>query len=243
VKTTEVFERQLSDWGISIGAGTRKLLVDYALILSDYDEANVIGTREPDEILHRHILDSLSCLLFAPLRSVGKVADIGSGGGLPGIPLAVVLPEAEVTLIESVGKKVDFLRYATQELQLGNVRVVNSRIEEAAREEEHRGAYDVCTVRAVARLSVVAEYSLPLLRGGGYVIAMKAKEDEDERSEGERASAILGGRLCEEITVPQASGIEQRDRRLVVLEKVGETPDLYPRKTGTPAKAPLGREK
>jgi 16S rRNA (guanine527-N7)-methyltransferase len=243
VKTTEVFERQLSDWGLSIDAGTRKLLIDYALLLSDYDKANVIGTREPIEILHRHILDSLSCLRFAPLRAVGKVADIGSGGGLPGMPLAVVLPDAEVTLIESVGKKVDFLRYVTQELQLGNVRVVNSRIEEAAREEEHRGAYDVCTVRALARLSVVAEYSLPLLRRGGYVIAMKAKEDEEERAEGERASATLGGRLCEEITVPQASGVEQRDRRLVVLEKVGGTPDLYPRKTGTPAKSPLGREK
>lgn len=218
------------------------MLVDYAHILSDYDKANVIGTREPGEILHRHILDSLSCLLFAPLRAAGKVADIGSGGGLPGIPLAAVLPETEVTLFESVGKKVDFLRYVTGELQLGNVRVVASRIEEAAR-EEHRGAYDVCAARALARLSVVAEYSLPLVRRGGYAIAMKAREDEDERAEGERASAILGGRLCEEIAVSQVSGLEQRDRRLMVLEKIGETPRLYPRKTGTPAKAPLGREK
>jgi 16S rRNA (guanine527-N7)-methyltransferase len=177
------------------------------------------------------------------LRAAGKVADIGSGGGLPGIPLAAVLPNTEVTLFESVGKKVDFLRYVAGELQLENVRVVNSRIEEAAREEAHRGAYDVCAVRALARLSVVAEYSLPLLRRGGYVVAMKAREDEDERAEGERASAMLGGRLGEEISVPQVSGVEQRDRRLVVLEKIGETPRLYPRKTGTPAKAPLGREK
>jgi 16S rRNA (guanine527-N7)-methyltransferase len=243
VKTTEVFERQLSSWGLDIDAGARRLLVDYAHILSDYDKANVIGTREPGEILHRHILDSLSCLLFAPLRAARKVADIGSGGGLPGIPLAAVLPSTEVTLIESVGKKVDFLRYVIGELRLGNVRVVNSRIEEAAREEEHRGAYDVCAVRALARLSVVAEYSLPLLRRGGYVISMKAREDEDEKAEGERASAILGGRLCEEIAVSQVSGLEQRDRRLVVLEKIGETPRLYPRKTGTPAKAPLGKEK
>lgn len=218
-------------------------MVDYALLLSDYDKANVIGTREPGEILHRHILDSLSCLLFAPWRAAGKVADIGSGGGLPGIPLAAALPNTEVTLFESVGKKVDFLRYVTEELKLGNVRVVNSRIEEAAWEKEHRGAYDVCAVRALARLSVVAEYSLPLLRRGGYVIAMKAREDEDERAEGERASAILGGRLCEEIAVSQVSGLEQRDRRLVMLEKIGETPQLYPRKTGTPAKAPLGKEK
>lgn len=243
MKTSGVFGRQLSDWGLSIDAKARKLLDDYALILSGYDKANVIGTKHPDEILHRHILDSLSCLLFAPLRAAGKVADVGSGGGLPGIPLAAVLPNTEVTLFESVGKKADFLRYAVEELQLGNVRVVNSRIEEAAREDAHRGSNDVCVVRALARLSVVAEYSLPLLRRGGYVISMKGREDEDERAEGERASALLGGRLCEEITVHQVSGVEQRERRLVVVEKIGETPQLYPRKTGTPAKAPLGREK
>lgn len=243
MKTGEVFGRQLADWGLSIDAGARKLLVDYALILSGYDKANVIGTRHPDEILHRHILDSLSCLLFAPLRAAGKVADVGSGGGLPGIPLAAVLPNTEVTLFESVGKKADFLRYVVKELQLGNVSVVNSRIEEAAREEAHRSSYDVCVVRALARLSVVAEYSLPLLRRGGYVISMKGREDEDERVEGERASALLGGRLCEEITVQQVSGVEQRERRLVVVEKIGETPQLYPRRTGTPARAPLGRGK
>jgi 16S rRNA (guanine527-N7)-methyltransferase len=241
VKNTELLERQLSEWGLSIDTGARKLVADYALILSGYDKANVIGTREPTEILQGHVLDSLSCLLFVPLRTAGKVADIGSGGGLPGIPLAAALPNTEVMLFESVSKKADFLRYAVERLQLRNVGVVNSRIEEAAREEAHRGAYDVCVVRALARLSVVAEYSLPLLRTGGYVIAMKGREDEEERAEGERASALLGGRLCEEITVTQVAGVEQKERRLVVLEKVGDTPDLYPRKTGTPAKAPLGR--
>lgn len=219
------------------------MLVDYALILSGYDKANVIGTRHPDEILHRHILDSLSCLLFAPLRTADKAADVGSGGGLPGIPLAVVLPNTEVTLFESVRKKADFLRYAAEELRLGNVRVVNARIEEAAREEAHRGSYDVCVVRALARLSVVAEYSLPLLRRGGVVISMKGREDEDEKVEGERASHLLGGRLSEEITVHHVSGLEQRERRLVVVEKIGETPQTYPRKPGMPAKAPLGRGK
>lgn len=230
----------MSDWGLSIDAKTRESLLDYAHILSTYHRANVIGTRDFDEILYRHVLDSLSCLIFAPLRAAGKVADIGSGGGLPGIPLAAMLPNTGITLFESVGKKAGFLRYASAELGLRNVRVVNSRIEEAAREEAHREAYDACTVRALARLSVIAEYALPLLRGGGYVVAMKGREDADEMAEGERASAVLGGRLCNEIVVQQASGIEQRDRRLVLLEKIGETPRHYPRKTGTPAKAPLG---
>lgn len=243
MKTTEVFDRQLTEWGLSIETRARELLLDYTRILSQYDKANVIGIRNFDEILYRHVLDSLSCLIFAPLRAASKVADIGSGGGLPGIPLAATLPNTEVTLFESVGKKADFLRYACKELELGNVRVVNSRVEEVGREQAHRGAYDACAVRALARLSVVAEYSLPLLRRGGYLVAMKGREDEDEKAEGERASAVLGGRLCGEITVSQVSGVEQRDRRLVLLEKIGETPSLYPRKTGTPAKAPLGRRK
>jgi len=243
LNAADVFLRQLTDWGFSADSGARGLLLDYADMLAGYEKANVIGTKDPDEILLAHILDSLSCLLFPPMRTASKVADIGSGGGLPGIPLATMLPDAEVTLFESVGKKVEFLHQARERLSLGNLRVVNSRIEDAAREPEHREAYDVCTARALARLSVISEYSLPLLRKGGHVIAMKARKGADELTEGERAAGLLGGRLYDEITVSQASDVEQKDRRLVVLEKVAETPERYPRKTGTPAKAPLGVQK
>jgi len=236
----EVFEGQLSEWGLDISDGSKKLLLAYARILSGYEKANVIGTRDLEQILNRHILDSLSCLLFAPLRMAQRVADIGSGGGLPGIPLAVLLPDAEITLFESVGKKAAFLRYVSDELDLTNVRVVNMRVEESAREEEHRGAYDVCTVRALARLSVVAEYSLPLLRKGGHLLAMKARVDANEQAEGERASVELGGRVHGEILVHHTPGVEQKDRRLVIMEKIADTPDAYPRRTGTPARHPLG---
>jgi 16S rRNA (guanine527-N7)-methyltransferase len=241
VTVSEDFDRQLSDWSLGIDLGEKRLLLAYARMLSRYEKANVIGTRDFGEILHRHVLDSLSCLIFASLREARKVVDIGSGGGLPGIPLAVMLPDAEITLLESVGKKAAFLRYVSDELELANVRVVNARIEEAAREEVHRGAYDVCTARALARLSVIAEYSLPLLQRGGHVVAMKGREDSAERAEGERASMALGGRVCDEIPVPQVSGVEQKDRRLLLLEKIEETPHRYPRRTGMPVRAPLGR--
>lgn len=240
--TSEVFDRQLSEWGIDVGPEAKALLVAYTLMLSRYEKANVIGTRDFGEILQGHVLDSLSCLLVAPLREANKVADIGSGGGLPGIPLAMVLPEAEVTLFESTGKKTAFLRYVSDELGLINVRVVNARVEEAAREEAHRGAYDVCTVRALARLSVIAEYSLPLLRTGGHIVAMKGREDRDEWAEGRRAAAVVGGRVCDEIQVPHVTEVEQKDRRLLLLEKVEETPHVYPRRTGVPVRDPLGRK-
>ncbi len=230
----------MSAWGLGIGVEVEKLLLAYAHLLSRYEKANVIGTRDLEAILHRHVLDSLSCLLFARLYEAKRVADIGSGGGLPGIPLAIVLPGTEVTLLEATGKKVAFLRQASDELGLANVRVVNARVEECARKEVHRGAYDICTVRALARLSVVAEYSLPLLRQGGTVVAMKGHLDVDERDEGERALDELGGRVREDMQVRYLPGVEQGERRLLLLEKIGETPEAYPRRTGVPARNPLG---
>jgi 16S rRNA (guanine527-N7)-methyltransferase len=240
MKLSDSFERQLATWGLSMSVEAKRLLIAYADLLSRYEKANVIGTRDFEEILHRHVLDSLSCLLFAPLRAATRVGDIGSGGGLPGIPLAVVLPDAKVTLIESIGKKAMFLRYAKEELGLANVNVMNARVEESGREDVHRGAYDVCAVRALARLSVVAEYSLPLLRRGGNVVAMKGRVDAGERAEGERALGKLGGRVSDVVQVRYLPGLEQGERRLVVLEKMGETPGAYPRRTGTPARNPLG---
>jgi 16S rRNA (guanine527-N7)-methyltransferase len=240
MKVSDSFERQLAQWGLSLGARANSQFVAYADLLSRYERANVIGTRDFEEILHRHVLDSLSCLLFSPLRGATKVGDVGSGGGLPGIPLAVAVPDARITLFESTGKKAAFLRYAAEKLGLANVRVVNARVEESAWEPDHRGTYDFCTVRALARLSVLAEYSLPLLRRGGSVVAMKGRQDADERAEGERALAILGGRVSDEIQVHYLPEIEQGERRLVLLEKLEETPHVYPRRTGTPARNPLG---
>jgi len=223
-----------------LGVGAKTSLVAYAGLLSQYERANVIGTKDFGEILRRHVLDSLSCLLFTPLKNARKVGDIGSGGGLPGIPLAVALPDAEVTLFESTGRKAEFLRYAVKELGLANVRVVNARIEESARDDDHRGKYGVCTARALARLSVVSEYSLPLLRRGAHVVAMKGRVDADEWTEGGRALKTLGGRVSEEIQVHYLPDVEQGERRLVLLEKTEETPEVYPRRTGTPARNPLG---
>ncbi len=236
----DIFERQLSGWGLEIHIEAKRQLLAYARLLSRYEKANVIGTRDFEEIVQRHVLDSLSCLLFAPLRKAKRIADLGSGGGLPGIPIAVMLPRTEVTLFEATSKKAAFLRYAVGQLGLANVRIVNARVEESGREKDHRGVYDVCTVRALARLSVVSEYSLPLLRRGGSVVAMKGRVDADERGEGERALGKLGGRLSEEVQVPYLSGLEQGERRLLLLEKILETPGTYPRRTGTPARSPLG---
>jgi 16S rRNA (guanine527-N7)-methyltransferase len=209
-------------------------------LLSGYEEANVIGTRVLHEILLDHVLDSLSCFLFEPLRATRRLADIGSGGGLPGIPIKIAAPQLEATLVESTAKKARFLRRAVDTLSLDETTVANARVEEIARTQAYRGAYDIATARAVAGLSVVAEYCVPLLKVGGYAISMKGKLEAEELAQGERAAEKLGARVSAQIRVPRLPQIEQKERCLVILEKMEETPEEYPRNVGVPAKKPLG---
>jgi 16S rRNA (guanine527-N7)-methyltransferase len=236
----ELLERQAREWGISLGTRRLARLEAFARILSDYEEANVIGTRGLPGILLDHILDSISCFLFRPLGTARSLVDVGSGGGLPGIPIKIVAPELEATLVESTAKKAHFLRRAVENLSLEGATVTNARVEQIARNETHRGVYDIATARAVARLPVVAEYCVPLLKVGGYAISMKARPDDDEIAEGERAAEKLGARVSTLIRVSRLPELEEKDRCLVILEKVEETPGEYPRKVGVPAKKPLG---
>jgi 16S rRNA (guanine527-N7)-methyltransferase len=144
------------------------------------------------------------------------------------------------TLIESTGKKTRFLRAAVEDLALGNVEVANARVEDLGRAKEHRGAYDVVTSRAVARLSVVAEYCVPLLEVGGWAIAMKGRLERDEVREGGQALRVLGANIAEVEPVGMLPEVGDKERNLVVIEKVTRTPERYPRKPGAAAKRPLG---
>src|SRR3712207_4429745 len=177
---------QAAEWGLTLTLDRLAYLERYARFLRDYEEANVIGTRELRGIILDHILDSLSCFLFGHLGAANRLADVGSGGGLPGVPIKVVEPGLSITLVESTAKKARFLRRAAEDLSLEDVEVTNARVEEIAHREEHRGIYDVVTARAVARLSVVAEYCVPLLRVGGCAISMKGRLEDEERSEERR---------------------------------------------------------
>ena len=188
-----------------------------------------------------HVLDSMSCLLLPEVKEARVIADVGSGGGLPGVPLAISLPDTSFDLIESTGKKATFLKHAVEQLGLSNVEVINARVEDVARDPVRRAVKDVCTVRAVARLSVLAEYCLPLLKVGGHVIAMKGRVSDEEHEEGKRAAGALGGIYVRTLEVPMLGELEQKARSLVVFQKVAETREAYPRRVGVPAKNPLGR--
>jgi 16S rRNA (guanine527-N7)-methyltransferase len=236
----ELLRLQAAAWGLSLHTDRLARLEEFARYLGDHEEANVIGTRELRGVILDHVLDSLSCFLFERLRVARSLVDVGSGGGLPGIPIKIAEPEFRTTLVESTAKKARFLQRAAEHLSLEGVEVENARVEEIARTGAHRGAYDIATARALARLPVVAEYCVPLLRVGGYAISMKGKPEDEEIAEGKRAAEKLGARVSDLIRVPRLPGIEKKERCLVIIEKVEETPGKYPRKVGVPAKRPLG---
>lgn len=222
-------------YGVDLDREQTQLLVHYAGVISDYEKANVVGTRDVGGVLSEHVLDSLTCFLFEPLRDKRRVVDIGSGGGFPGVPLRIINPGLRLTLLDSVGKKVAFLRYALGELQLGGVELVEKRAEEFGREGGGRGGFDVATVRAVGSLAEVLEYSMPLLKVEGNAVIMKSQVSSQEWKRGEAAARELGAGRFYTMPVPGADG-----RQLVVVEKLFETPEKYPRRVGRPKKQPLG---
>lgn len=207
------------------------------LLLEWNAKFNLTAITEPDAIERRLFLDAL---LLAPVidrlspdRS-GRLVDIGSGAGLPAIPLAIVQPDRPITLIEATGKKVSFLNHLIATLGLGQVRAIHARAEDVARQPAERAAYDLATARAVSSLPALIELAMPLLRVGGHAVFPKGLDLTEELAAGERAAALLGARIVgDEI----ATGGETR---IVVVIKQQPTSNRYPRRAGIPAREPLG---
>jgi 16S rRNA (guanine527-N7)-methyltransferase len=195
-----------------------------------------------EQVQIRHFLDSLSCLLadetrLALNRPDARVIDVGAGAGFPGIPLKLVCPGMRLTLLEATGKKVNFLEHIVARLGLRRVLAVKARAEDLAHDPDHREAYDLALARAVADLPVVAEYALPFVKMGGWLVAQKGEAGAGEAWAAGRAITLLGGELCRVQSV-ELPGLPE-DRSLVVIEKVAPTPEKYPRRPGLPAKRPL----
>jgi len=198
---------------------------------------NITAVTDPEEIECVHFLDSLALLRIRALREARSVVDIGSGGGFPALVLALALPGTAITAVDSVRKKCDYIERSAETLGLENVRVWCRRAEEYGR-SEGRDAHDVAVSRAVAALPVVAEYSLPLLALGGLMVAMKGSVSDQECIQTSRAVGILGGDRLDALDLAPFGG--SQNRRVYLTRKVRATPDAYPRRSGVPAKRPLG---
>lgn len=198
---------------------------------------NLTSITDPDQIRIKHFLDSLSCWLAMRAAPLGRVIDVGSGAGFPGLPLTILRPEMHLTLVESTGKKAAFLEHIVQVLGLSSVTILALRAEEVGQLPEHREAYCWAIARAVAPLPVLAEYLLPLARVGGCALAQKGRGAKTEAAAAQNAIAQLGGELAD-VTPVNIPGLDE-ERALIVLNKNAPTPVAYPRRAGMPAKRPL----
>lgn len=205
------------------------------LDLVQAEPTSITTVRDPERGVDLHVADSLAGLAVPALRSARTIADLGTGGGFPGLALAAVLPHAQVTLVESVGKKCKFLRRAADEVGLNNVEVVNARAEAW---HAGLGTQDVVTARALAPLNVIVEYAAPLLDDGGTFIAWKGRRDPSAEADGVAAADIVGLEPAD--LIPVETSIHGADaRHLYVYLKVRETPSQFPRREGMARKRPL----
>ena len=205
------------------------------LLLEWNEKINLTAITEEDDIIVKHFVDSMTILKY--IEEGKLIVDVGTGAGFPGIPVKIANTGIEVTLVDSLNKRLLFLEDVISKLELKQIKTVHSRAEEFGQNKMYREKFDIATSRAVANLSVLVEYLLPLVKVGGKCICMKGSEIEDELKNSKEAIKILGGQIesVEEFTLP-GSDIK---RNIVVIKKIKQTSNRYPRKPGVPSKNPL----
>ena len=221
--------------GFSLSNEQALSLEKYYQILVDYNnKVNLTALTDPKEVAVKHFVDSLT-LLKAPIPEGAKIADIGAGAGFPSVPAGIFRPDLDLTLIDSLNKRITFLNYLSEELGRP-LTAVHARAEEAGRQKEMREGFDVVCARGVAKIYLLCEYCLPLVKKGGILVAMKGPDPEEEIKEAKKAIFELGGKLEEVIkfNLPDESG-----RSLVIIKKTSTTPNKYPRQSAKIAKSPL----
>lgn len=209
----------------------------YSLLVEKNKVMNLTTITDEDEVAEKHFLDSLLITQVQILSEVKSVLDLGTGAGFPGIPIKIFYPEIEMTLVDSLNKRIDFLKDVSDKLGLSSINIVHARAEELGQDSNYREQFDLCVSRAVADISVLSEYCIPLVKKGGKFISYKAAGSEDEIAEGNDAIELLGGNVSD-VSEKNIPGSDIK-RKFVIIDKVNPTPDKYPRRPGVPAKKPL----
>lgn len=207
----------------------------YELVVYWNERINLTAITEEDEFYTKHFYDSIATSFYFDFKDVKTICDVGSGAGFPSIPLKIVYPHLEVTIVDSLNKRIKFLNLLAEELGLENYNFVHSRAEDFGQNKEYRESFDVVTARAVARLNVLAEFCIPLVKKSGYFLSLKAQKSDEEKLEADKAIKLLGAKLEDD----SEFYIDGDERHILKIKKTKETPNKYPRKAGTPLKNPI----
>ena len=209
------------------------------LLLEWNEKINLTAITDENEIVLKHFVDSLTSLKY--IKENDNIIDVGTGAGFPGIPMAIMMPNTKITLLDSLNKRINFLNEVIKELNLKNVETIHSRSEDCGKDILYREKYDISIARAVANLSTLSEYLLPFVKIDGKMICMKGSEVEEELNNSKYAIKELGGEISlqDEFCLPDTD----IKRNIIVIKKIKYTPKLYPRKAGLPSKEPLKKNK
>ena len=234
----EGFERGLFELGITLSEEQKTQFLQYYELLVEWNSfMNLTAITEFDQVITKHFLDSLSLVKVCDVAQAGRILDVGTGAGFPGIPLKIAFPEVEVVLLDSLNKRVKFLNEVIGQLGLSKITAIHGRAEDFARQKEYREQFDLVVSRAVANLSSLSGYCLPYVKVGGRFVSYKSGKLSEELTAAQKAIHVLGGEAKEPVYF-QLTGTED-ERSFVCIEKGKATLKKYPRKAGTPAKEPI----
>lgn len=207
----------------------------YELLTAKNKVMNLTAITEYNDVVKKHFIDSMMISRVLDMKKINSLCDVGTGAGFPGIPVKIVYPHLHLTLVDSVGKRVNFLSEVVEKLGLEDVEAIHSRTEDLAHNSKYREKYDLVTARAVASMNVLSEYCIPYAKIGGYFAAYKSGNIEEEIENAKNAVKTLGGKIEKK----DMFELYEMGRSIVLIRKVNSTPKIYPRKAGTPSKNPL----
>ena len=234
----KLLKESCEEMGVSLDEKQIDQFMQYLSLLLEWNEKmNLTAITEKRDVVLKHFADCLSLVPAVEWKAGMKVIDVGTGAGFPGIPVKIACPEVEMTLLDSLQKRIGFLQEVGSQLGLEGVQYIHSRAEDGGQSAEHREQYDLCVSRAVANLAVLAEFCLPFVKVGGMLAALKGPDAEAELEQAKGALAKLGGKLVkiQDVTIPSTD----LSHKLVFIEKTTATPKQYPRKAGKINKNPL----
>lgn len=234
----EQFQSMLAEKGIDLSPYQLDQYNQYYKTLVEWNEKmNLTAITDQPSVYLKHFFDSISAAFYFDFNKPLKICDVGAGAGFPSIPIKIAFPHINVTIVDSLNKRINFLEHLANELNLEEVQFIHDRAETFGQNLKYREQFDVVMARAVARLSVLTELCLPLVKVGGSFIAMKAQSAEEELTAGKKAITVMGGMVehIHSFLLP----IEESDRNILIINKIKSTPKKYPRKPGTPNKSPV----